>query len=120
MRRLSARNIGRLSGFLRTAFPEFRVFCEFQLAISQFPNAKTRHAWLRTGFQAKQFTLNKTSWLTGPVKRVSNFFSTWGGAGWSRGAKNEIDRSVSYRILLALMVPVADIVLPEKMGLTTI
>jgi hypothetical protein len=27
---------------------------------------------------------------------------------------------VSYRILLALMVPVADIVLPEKIGLTTI
>jgi hypothetical protein len=28
------------------------------------------------GFWAKQFTLNKTPWLTGPVKRISNFLST--------------------------------------------
>jgi hypothetical protein len=38
-------------------------------------NAKIRRALLRTGLQAKQLTLNKTSWVPGPVSRVSNFFS---------------------------------------------
>ena len=28
------------------------------------------------GFWAKQFTLNKTPWLTGPVKQTSKYLST--------------------------------------------
>src|SRR5258708_16493826 len=38
--------------------------------------AKTRRAILRGGFWTKQFTLNETPRLTGPVKRRSKFLST--------------------------------------------
>jgi hypothetical protein len=64
---------------------------------------KTRRAFLRTGFQAQQLTLNKTPWLTGPVKRSSKYFST-GGQGGERRALRAVPTEQNHRSYCSAVV----------------
>jgi hypothetical protein len=50
----------------------------FHRVLHDISNAKTRCAFLRSGFRAQQFSMAIAPYLTGPVKRISKYFSTCG------------------------------------------